>query len=146
MSSIAQGARVGARTGPRRRPRTASKQRLLNGGVLWIVLFAGLLAGVVAVNVAVLRLNLQLDGVGQEHTQLKADLARLRSDLSSAAATDRIERKARSDGIRPADVCGCTSSPLRSRAASVVRSEGADSPVRETCASAAEATGSPAAR
>jgi cell division protein FtsL len=103
MTSIAQGAPVGAREGRRSRTRAAGKQRLLGGGVLWIVLFAGLLAGVVAVNVAVLRLNLQLDGVGREHTQLKADLARLRSDLSSAAATERITRKARADGLVPAD-------------------------------------------
>ena len=54
-----------------------------------------LLAGVVAVNVAVLRLNLQLDEAGRERTELKTDIARLRSEISSAAATTRIERLAR---------------------------------------------------
>ena len=58
------------------------------------MLFAGLLAGVVAVNVAVLRLNLELDGVTRERTQLRADLAGIRAGLSSAAATERIERAA----------------------------------------------------
>lgn len=72
--------------------------------MLWIVLFAALLAGVVAVNVAVLRLNLELDGVGRESSQLKADVARIRSQLSSTAATAQIERAARSElGLVPAD-------------------------------------------
>jgi cell division protein FtsL len=62
--------------------------------VFWIVLLAGLLAGVVAVNVAVLRLNLQLDETGREQTELKTDITRLRSEISSAAATTRIERLA----------------------------------------------------
>jgi cell division protein FtsL len=103
VSAIAESARIG-------RPRAASRSRaratprLLGGGVLWIVLFALLLAGVVAVNVAVLRLNLQLDGVGRERTQLKADIAELRSQLSSSAATFQIERTARDElGLVQAD-------------------------------------------
>ena len=72
--------------------------------MLWILLFAGLLAGVVAVNVAVLRLNLELDGVTRERTQLRADLAGIQAGLSSAAATERIERAAREDlGLELAD-------------------------------------------
>ena len=47
-----------------------------------------LLAGVVAVNVAVLRLNLQLDEVGRERTELKTDIARpALGDLEPEAAT-----------------------------------------------------------
>ena len=72
--------------------------------MLWIVLFACLLAGVVAVNVAVLRLNLALDGTSHERAQLKADIAAVRSGLSSAAATARIERAARDElGLVQAD-------------------------------------------
>jgi len=60
-----------------------------------------LLAGVVAINVAVLRLNLQLDEAGREHTDLKNDIAQLRSEISSAAATNRIERLAKGElGLR----------------------------------------------
>ena len=66
----------------------------MSGGVVWIVGLALLLAGVVAVNVAVLRLNLQLDESGRERTELKTDIASLRSEISSAAATTRIERLA----------------------------------------------------
>ena len=101
MSTIAQSARVApVRSG--RRGRT--KPRLLSGGVVWIGLFAVLLSGVVAVNVAVLRLNLQRDRVSQERTQLQADIARLRSELSTAAASARIEAKAERElGLVPAD-------------------------------------------
>ena len=102
MSSVAQSARLAGRV--ERHERRRGNQRLLGGGVLWIVLFAALLAGVVAVNVAVLRLNLQLDGTARERTQLGADIAQLRSQLSSAAATDRIETKARTElGLVQAD-------------------------------------------
>ena len=94
MSAIAEPA--GAVT---RRTRSAQKRRswVLSGGVIWIVVFAVLLAGVVAINVAVLRLNLQLDGTGRERTELKNDIAGLRAEISSAAAASRIERLARGE-------------------------------------------------
>jgi cell division protein FtsL len=94
MSAIAQP----ARTAPSR-PRATQRRRswVLSGGVMWIVLFAVLLAGVVAVNVAVLRLNLQLDESGRERTDLKNDIAGLRAEISSAAAATRIERLARGE-------------------------------------------------
>jgi cell division protein FtsL len=91
MSTIAQSARAG-RAGPRTRVRR--RPFALGGGVVWIVLFAALLAGVVAVNVAVLRLNLELDQEGRERTELRADISRLRSELSIASATSRIDRLA----------------------------------------------------
>jgi cell division protein FtsL len=62
--------------------------------VLWIAVVAVLLAGVVAVNVAVLRLNLRLDKAGQRRLELQADVARLQSDLSSAGASLQIRRDA----------------------------------------------------
>jgi cell division protein FtsL len=65
------------------------------GGVVWIIVLAVFLAGVVAVNVAVLQLNVKLDEFGRERVQLRADTARLRSELSSAAATAKIESLAR---------------------------------------------------
>lgn len=72
--------------------------------MLWIVLFAVLLAGVVAVNVNVLRLNIELDRVGRERAELKADIAGLRSELSSTSATARIERVAEKElGLVQAD-------------------------------------------
>jgi cell division protein FtsL len=47
------------------------------------------------VNVAVLQLNVRLDELGRERVQLRAETARLRSQLSSAAAAARIESLAR---------------------------------------------------
>ena len=57
----------------------------------WIVVLATLLAGVVALNVAVLQLNVRLDKLGRERAQLRADNAALASELSSAAAAPRIQ-------------------------------------------------------
>jgi len=119
MSSIAQSARA---AGERRRPaaRTRAKKaaspRLVGGGVISIVLFAALLAGVVAVNVAVLRLNVELDRTGRERSQLKADVAGLRAELSSSAATSHIERVATEElGLVLADPETTTYVPLRKR-------------------------------
>ncbi len=107
MSSIAQRERIALHRRTSRSQAAAgtrSRPRLLGGGVLWIVLFACLLAGVVAVNVTVLRLNLALDGTSRERAELKADIATIRSGLSSAAATARIDRAARDElGLVQAD-------------------------------------------
>ena len=43
------------------RPRRRAQGRRLRGGIVWITTFAVLLAGVVALNVAVLRVNMSLD-------------------------------------------------------------------------------------
>lgn len=84
--------------------------------MLWIVVFAALLAGVVAVNVAVLRLNLQLDQVTSENTQLKADIADERSQLSYKAATYQIERVAKKElGLTQADPNQTTFVRLRAK-------------------------------
>jgi hypothetical protein len=84
MSTIAQAAP--------RRARTA--RGAFAGGVLWIVVIGALLAGVVAVNVLVLRLNVELDGLRQTRAELKADIAATRAQLSSASAKVRIESEA----------------------------------------------------
>jgi hypothetical protein len=86
MSSVATGFRT-RRVQVRSR---AKGQRRLAGGVLWIVVAAALLAGVVAVNVAVLRLNLSLDGVNRQRAQLKADIAVQQAKLASAKRTAGI--------------------------------------------------------
>ena len=60
------------------------------------MLLAVLLAGVVALNVAVLRLNMRYDKLGRTKVDLVAQNAELQSQLSSAAATQRIQQQARS--------------------------------------------------
>ncbi len=63
-----------------------------------------LLAGVVFVNVAVLRLNLQLDKATQQRSNLRAENAALQSELSSQLASPRIQAIARrQDGLVDAD-------------------------------------------
>ena len=82
------------RTRPRTRRRAARRERRVTGGVLGIGVVAVLLAGVVATNVAVLRLNMKLDRLGQERADLKAQNATLSSRLSSAASAPRIQSMA----------------------------------------------------
>ncbi len=89
----------------RRPPAAAAARARTFGGVLWIVVFAALLGGVVAVNVAVLQLNVRLDGLSRERVQLRADNARLSSEISRAGADARIESQARNLlGLGPAEV------------------------------------------
>jgi cell division protein FtsL len=61
------------------------------GGVVWIGIIGALLAGVVAMNVAVLRLNMKLDHLGRERADLRAQNAALSVQLSSAASAPRIQ-------------------------------------------------------
>ena len=86
------------------RSRRAEQRRTrVSGGVLWILLVAGLLAGIVAMNVAVLRLNVEYDRLGRERVSLIGKNAELSSQLSTAAATARIQQLARTKiGLVPA--------------------------------------------
>ncbi len=71
---------------------------------MWIVVSGVLLTGVVFVNVAVLRLNLQLDKATQQRSKLLAQNAALQSQLSSQLASPRIQAIARhQDGLVDAD-------------------------------------------
>ena len=80
---------------PRHRARARSRARA-RGGVLWIAISGILLAGVVFVNVAVLRLNLALDSTNAERVKLHAQDAALQSQLSSILASPRIQSQAAS--------------------------------------------------
>jgi hypothetical protein len=71
----------------------------VTGGVLWIAAVAVLLAGVVATNVAVLRLNMKLDALGRERANLRAQNAALSSQLSSAASAPRLQSQAARSGL-----------------------------------------------
>jgi cell division protein FtsL len=70
---------------------------------MWIAVAGVVLAGVVFLNVAVLRLNLQLDNLGQQRTKLRAENAALASQVSGAANSLKIEAQARKVlGLQPA--------------------------------------------
>ena len=73
------------------------KRSRLTGGVIWIGVLAVLLAGVVALNVAVLRLNMRYDKLGRTKVDLTAQNADLESRLSSGAAMQKIQQQARSE-------------------------------------------------
>jgi cell division protein FtsL len=107
-SSFAQTAVAETLAPPRRtttRTRVRAKRRArARSGIVWIAVSAVLLAGVVFVNVAVLRLNLQLDKANQQRSNLNAQNAALQSELSSELASPRIQAIARHhDGLVPAD-------------------------------------------
>ena len=88
-----------ARPRVRRRRRTHSR-----AAILWIAVSAVLLAGVVFVNLAVLRLNLALDHATQQQSQLRATNHALQSQLSAALASPQIQAQARRvDGLVAAD-------------------------------------------
>lgn len=82
------------RRAPARRPRPAPRPRVA-GGVLWIALVAVLLAGIVAVNVAALRLNLESQRLEERRQELQAENAGAASRLSSLGAASRVETAAR---------------------------------------------------
>jgi len=82
----------------RRRPRG----RRLTGSILWITAFAVLLVGVVAVNVAVLRVNMSVNDLTKQQLELQAQNATLASEVSSAGSSLRIEQAARRLGLVPA--------------------------------------------
>ena len=84
-----------ARPRPRARPkprprRKVEPRRRVARGVIWIGVVAVLLAGVVALNVAVLRLNVRLDDTQRERNQLRADNAQLNTEIAAKAASGRI--------------------------------------------------------
>ncbi len=69
------------------------------GGVLWIVIVAVLLAGVVAVNVAALQLNVESQRLDERRDKALAANATAQSELSSLGAATRVEAAARAMGL-----------------------------------------------
>ena len=86
----------------RARPQTRVAPRRLTGGIVWISVFAVLLTGVVALNVAVLRLNMNVSRLDKQEIQLRAENQALASQVSSAASARRIESTAQKLGLVPA--------------------------------------------
>jgi type II secretory pathway component PulJ len=62
-------------------------------------LFAALLAGVVAINVAVLRAHVAVTQLDEQRARLQAQNQSLASDLSAATSAPRIESSARRLGL-----------------------------------------------
>jgi hypothetical protein len=77
-----------ARARPAARPRIA-------GGVVWIALVTVLLAGIVALNVAVLGLNMQLERLDGRKEKVQTRIAEIDAELAGVATAGRIEAAAR---------------------------------------------------
>jgi len=85
-----------------RRRRTATRPRLL-GGVLWIVGLAVLLGGIVALNVAVLQLNVRLQHANETRADVRARSVAIAGRLSSAGSAPQVASTAeRKLGLVPA--------------------------------------------
>ena len=100
--------RTRARDLDHRRPRAGSKRSVkakagVAGGLAWIIVAGVLLAGIVALNVAVLRLNIRLDHMNTKSQQLQAENAALGAQLSGAVSSPRIQALAKARGFVPAD-------------------------------------------
>jgi cell division protein FtsL len=95
MASTAAASRLEAPARVRARRAVRVRANVLRSGVVWIVVLATLFAGLVAVNVAVLQLNVRLDKLTRQRAGLRADTAALQSRLSSSGAAPRIEVLAR---------------------------------------------------
>jgi cell division protein FtsL len=85
--------------GPRtaRPPRPAARRVGFGRPLLWIGLVTALLAGIVALNVAVLQLRMERGRVADDVEQVRAENAGLRAEIAIAAAPGRIERIARAE-------------------------------------------------
>ena len=83
---------------PVRSRRTLTRRRV-RGHIVWMILFALLLFGVVAINVAVLRAHVAVSQLDQQRAQLKAQNQALASQLSAASSAPRVEKAARQLGM-----------------------------------------------
>ena len=98
------------RRSPQRRPaqkavvrKPSPRQgRRVRGSLVWMVVFALLLLGVVTLNVAVLRANVSVTDLDTKITKLEGENASLASQYSRATAAPRIEDAARRAGLVPA--------------------------------------------
>jgi len=81
------------------RSRRKPAQRRVRAHIVWMILFALLLAGVVAVTVAVLRAHVAVSRLDQKRAQLQARNQALASELSAASSAPRIERAAHRLGL-----------------------------------------------
>ena len=102
---VAEPVRAPRRRQPARRPaapvrsRRKATQRRVRGHIVWMTLFAILLFGVVAVNVAVLRAHVAVSKLQDERARIAAHNQALASALSEANSVPRIEAAARRLGL-----------------------------------------------
>lgn len=94
--------RASERPAPRARVETRPRRRHVHrvrAHLVWMALFAVLLAGVVAVNVAVLRANVSVHQFDQKIAQEQSQIQALQSQLSAARSAPRVETWARANHL-----------------------------------------------
>ncbi len=91
--------RAPARPAAAVRSRRKPTRRRVRAHIVWMILFALLLSGVVAVNVAVLRAHVAVTRLDEERAKLEARNQALASELSAASSAPRIEAAARRLGL-----------------------------------------------
>jgi cell division protein FtsL len=106
QAEVAEPARAPRRRqAPARRPaasvrsRRKPTQRRVRGHIVWMILFALLLFGVVAVNVAVLRAHVAVSRLDEQRVKLQSQNQALASQLSATNSAPRIEAAARRLGL-----------------------------------------------
>jgi cell division protein FtsL len=97
------------------RSRRRQTNRRVRLPIVWMTVFAVLLFGVVAVNVAVLRAHVAVTNLDQQRAKLEAQNQALASRLSAASSAPRIEEAARRLGLVQAPATGVTYLDLMSR-------------------------------
>jgi cell division protein FtsL len=80
------------------RPRRRHVHRV-RAHIVWMVVFAVLLAGVVALNVAVLRANVSVHQLDQQIAQKQSEIQALASQRSAATSAPRVEAWARANHL-----------------------------------------------
>jgi cell division protein FtsL len=95
------------------RSRRRQANRRVRLPIVWMIVFALLLFGVVAVNVAVLRAHVAVTNLDQQRAKLEAQNQALASRLSAASSAPRIEASARRLGLVQAPATGVTYLDLR---------------------------------
>jgi cell division protein FtsL len=83
----------------RSRRKAKATQRRVRGHIVWMILFALLLFGVVFLNVAVLRAHVAVTHLDQKRTQLQNENEVLASRLSTASSAPKIENAAHRLGL-----------------------------------------------
>jgi cell division protein FtsL len=74
----------------------------VRGSLVWMVVFALLLVGVVTLNVAVLQANVSVNGIDSKIERVKQENAALAARLSRVRAAPRVEKAALNAGLVPA--------------------------------------------
>jgi hypothetical protein len=104
-AEVAEPAPARRRRAPAQRPAAPVRstrrnaRRRVRAPILWMSLFAALLAGVVAINVAVLRAHVAVTQLDEQRARLRAENQLLASHLSAATSAPRIEAAARRLGL-----------------------------------------------